>query len=121
MKNNSLKEISVSIILVALSVFLLNPFDFYMPDMLVMSLLALALIVFGFFSSFIIREEEGDEREMAHRTTAGRVAFLVGSGVTIAALFFQSLSHSVDPWLVVILSSMVVAKMFTRFYSDRNF
>ncbi len=121
MKNNHSQEIITATILIGLAFLLLNPWDFWMPNMMLVSLLALALVVFAFFASFILRERPFDERDEAHRTLAGRAAFLVGSGVTILGIIVQAISHSVDPWLVFVLSSMVVVKIGTRFWSDRNF
>ena len=88
--------------------------------MMLVIVLALALVVFAFFASFILKEHSFDEREESHRIIAGRVAFLVGSGAAILGITVQALSGVVDPWLVVILSAMVIAKIGTRFWIDRN-
>ncbi len=119
MKNNILESI-VTISLIALAILLLNPFHFWMPDMMVIGMLALALVLFGIFASFILREKATDEREEAHRTLAGRNAFLAGSGVLILAIVVQGYAHDVDPWLVITLVVMVVAKIVTRIWSDTN-
>lgn len=120
MKNNSFKEIVVASTLIVLVVLLLNPFHFYMPGMMVMTILALALVAFGFIASFILREQVGDERDSVHKTRAGRLAFLAGSGVTIIAILVQSQTHSVDPWIVLTLSVMVITKIASRVWSDYN-
>lgn len=120
MKNNSIQETIVATVLISLVVLLLNPFHFYMPTMMVLTVLALLVVAFGFIASFILREGEGDERDLAHRTRAGRIAFLVGSGVTILGIIAQSFSHQVDPWLVLVLSTMVISKIASRVWSDYN-
>ena len=120
MKNSHTQEIITAIVLVALAISLLNPFHFWMPGMMLVAVLALALVVFAFFASFILKERSFDEREESHRTLAGRVAFLVGSGVTILGITVGALQDHVDPWLVAILSAMVIAKIGTRFWIDRN-
>lgn len=119
MKNN-LTETIVTIALVALAVLLLNPFHFWMPDMMVMSMLAGALVLFGIFASFILREKIQDERDDQHRTLAGRNAFLVGAGILMLGICVEGYTHSVDPWLVLALIGMVVTKVVTRAWSDTN-
>ena len=119
MKNN-IPEAFVAICLVALSILLLNPFEFWMPDMMVMVMLAVTLGIFGIFASFILRERAVDERDGLHRTLAGRNAFLVGSGVLTLAIVVQGYFHSVDPWLVMALVAMVITKILTRMWSDKH-
>lgn len=55
MKNN-LKETIVTVALIAVAILLLNPFHFWMPDMIVIGMLAITLALFGIFASFILRE-----------------------------------------------------------------
>lgn len=119
MKNN-LKEYIVTILLILLAVLLLNPFEFWMPDMMVMCMLAVTLGLFGIFASFILRETVADEREEKHRTLAGRNAFLAGSGVLTLGIVAQGYTHTVDPWLVITLIAMVLVKIGTRMWSDKN-
>ena len=119
MKNN-LKETIVTVALIAIAILLLNPFSFWMPDMFVVGMLALALGLFGLFASFILREKPEDERDNQHRALAGRNAFLAGAGVLTLGIVVQGYTHAVDPWLVVTLIVMVVVKIGTRIWSDKN-
>ena len=119
MKNN-LKEIIVTVCLIILAVLLLNPFHFWMPDMVVVGMLALALVLFGIFASFILREKTFDERDSLHRTLAGRNAFLAGAAVLMLGVIVEGYSHDVDPWLVIALIAMILTKIATRAWSDRN-
>jgi len=119
MKNN-LKETIVTVALIAIAFLLLNPFNFWMPDMVVMCMLAIALGLFGIFASFVLRETMIDEREGQHRTLAGRNAFLAGSGILTLGIVVQGYTHTVDPWLVVALIIMIVVKIGTRIWSDKN-
>lgn len=119
MKNNVIESL-VAIGLVVLATLLLNPFHFWMPDMMVIGMLAIILGLFGMFASFILREKVVDERDSLHRTLAGRNAFLAGSGVLTLAIVIQGYSDSVDPWLVIALVTMVIVKILTRAWSDRN-
>jgi cytochrome bd-type quinol oxidase subunit 2 len=88
--------------------------------MMVMSMLAVILVLFAIFASFILREKAVDERDDQHRALAGRNAFLAGSAVLIFGIVVQGYLHAVDEWLVVALIAMVVAKIGTRIWSDRN-
>lgn len=119
MKNN-IKETIVTVCLIAIAILLLNPFHFWMPDMMVMAMLAVALVLFSVFASFILREQTVDERDDAHRTLAGRNAFLAGSGILMIGIVVQGYTHSVDPWLVITLIVMILVKIATRMWSDKN-
>lgn len=119
MKNN-LKETVVTLALIFIAILLLNPSNFWMPDMVVMCMLAIVLALFGIFASFILREDSIDEREAQHKSFAGRNAFLAGSGVLTLGIVLQGYTHTVDPWLVFALIVMVVTKIGTRIWSDRN-
>ncbi len=114
-----MKEVIASIVLIALLVLLLNPFGFWMPTSLQMVILGGAIVAFGAIAAFVLRERGGDEREEAHRSFAGRAAFLAGSAALLFGIVVQSLDHTVDPWLVAVLVVMVVSKMSARLYSDR--
>jgi hypothetical protein len=123
MKNNPkgiISETIVTIALIVIAILLLNPFHFWMPDMMVMCMLAITLALFGIFASFILREKSVDERDDQHRTLAGRNAFLAGSGVLTLGIVIQGYTHKVDPWLVIALIVTVVVKIGTRMWSDKN-
>lgn len=119
MKSN-LTETLVAVTLLIVTVLLLNPFDFWMPNMLAMGMLAVLFVLFAVFAGFVMREEGGDERDVQHRALSGRNAFLAGSGVLIAGIVLQGLAHAIDPWLVGTLMTMIVVKIGTRLWSDRN-
>jgi len=119
MKNN-LVETIVTVCLIAIAILLLNPFHFWMPDMLVISMLVIALVLFSIFASFILREKIFDERDSLHRVFAGRNAFLAGSAVLMLGIVVQGYFHSVDEWLVIALIVMVIVKIATRIWSDKN-
>ena len=119
MKNN-IKEATITICLTAIAILLLNPFHFWMPDVIVMIMLAFALVVFGIFASFILREKTADERDNVHRTLAGRNAFLAGSAILMIGIVIQGYTHSVDSWLVITLIVMILVKIITRIWGDKN-
>lgn len=114
-----MKEIIASAFLVVLVILLLNPLHLWMPTNIQMLLLAAAVAAFGVVAAFVLREGAADEREHAHRNVAGRWAFLFGSATIVLGISVQSLDHALDPWLVIVLVVMVLAKMGARFYGDK--
>lgn len=119
MNNMYWLEVTVSLVLVVLGVLLLNPFHFWMPDMLLYCVVAVALVAFGILGAYVVREGGIDEREVHERSHAGRYAYLVGAGVLLVGILYQGWQHSVDPWLVVALGGMLFTKLVLRTVSDR--
>ncbi len=119
MKNNHYPEIVSALVLTVVSVLLVNPFHLWMPSMAHMAILAAVVVAFGAFAVFVLRERSGDEREEFHRMFAGRVAYLSGASVLIVAIVVESITESLDPWLVVALLAMVLAKVGAHIYSAR--
>ncbi len=113
-----MREILASAVLIVLVLLLLNPFHFWMPTNVEMLLVAGALATFGAVAVFVLRERAIDEREEAHRSSAGRTAFLAGAALLVLGIVVQSFNHAIDPWLVLALVAMIVVKLATRVYSD---
>ena len=116
MKNNFLQETMVSGALIVLLLLFLNPFDFWMPNTLLIMMILVLLIVFALFASFVWRENAKDERESFQKMMAGKFAFLAGAGGLIIGIIVQSLQHNLDGWLVAILGIMIFAKIFGIVY-----
>ena len=111
MKNNFLQEIVVSLVLIILLVLFLNPFELWMPPILLMMMVLGLVVVFSLFASFIWKENNKDEREGLHKMMAGRIAFLAGTATLVVAIIIQSFRHELDAWLVVALGVMILAKI----------
>ena len=114
-----MKEGIASFVLVVFLALIINPFHVWMPMPVHLMVLGAAVAAFGAVAVFILRENASDEREAAHRSLAGRVAFLAGSGALVVGIALQSFQHAVDPWLVGVLIVMIVGKLAARAYSDR--
>lgn len=113
-------ELLISGALLAILGLFLLPTNLIMPTT-VNTMLAVGLMtLFLIFASFIWKEKALDERDETHRLVAGRVSFLVGASVLVVAILLQSLSHDIDPWLVIALISMVASKVVARIYSQMN-
>jgi len=121
MKNNiSPLELTVSVVLLMLVILLLNPMHFWMPNMLHMTMIGLALVVCSLFIAFIWHEHVRDEREGQHRLRAGRTAFMVGVTVAMIGVAVQSINDTLDQWLVLTLSAMVITKTVGLLYNRIN-
>lgn len=120
MKNKNIKEIITSLLLIILAILILNPFSFWMPNMMLLTILALIFILFGIYTSFIFKEKAFDEREEKHRMFADRNAFLAGSTVLIIGMIIEAYTYMVDKWIVFALIIMVLTKIITRLWSERN-
>jgi len=120
MKSKIIKETVIPFILVVLALCLLDPFNFWMSDMATIGILLALLVLFSVFATFILKEKAYDEREEKNRSLAGRNAFLFGAGILLLGIVIEGYMHSVDPWLVVALTVMILAKIATRIWSDKN-
>ncbi len=122
MKNKSLLiEIVTAILLIILTVALLNPFYWWMPDMVTMTVMLALIMAFVIFAGFIWKEQAKDERELLHRMLAGRWAFLAGIAMLVLAVVVQGLKHQIDYWLVIVLVAMVLTKIASLIYSRNKY
>src|SRR3989338_9779253 len=116
MKNNLLQELIVSGVLIILLVLFLNPFELWMPPILLMMMVLGFVVVFSLFASFVWKENNKDEREGLHKMMAGRIAFLAGTANLVIAIIIQSFRHELDAWLVITLGVMILAKIVGLLY-----
>ena len=116
MKDKLFNEISFSIILIVLSVLFLDPFMLWMPTELVYMLVGGVIIVFSVFAGFIWREREQDERAEFHKILAGRIGYLLGLGILVIGIVWQTIASHPDPWLVAALVGMVLGKLVGLYY-----
>lgn len=113
-----MKEVILTLILLGLLACFMFFEELLMP-MQTNVMLSLALIItFFLFTAFIWKEKGHDEREHLHTLTAGRVSFLIGSGILVTAIVVQSFQHNIDPWLIYALSGMVLSKLLTHLYQE---
>lgn len=92
-------------------VYLLNPFHFWMPNMLHIFLLAGLMGTFALLHLFVFIHNTGDEREVLHANFAGRIALLCGGSIAVIAITIQSFSHTIDPWLCVVLLALIAGQL----------
>lgn len=114
-------DLIVSVLFLVVLVFCANPNGtLWMPSMGEELLVAVLAVVFAVYAVFFLREKSADEREDMHRLFAGRVAFLVGSGVLTCGVAYQSYHHALDPWLALALGGMILSKVLARIWQERK-
>lgn len=111
-----IETISAFIIL-GITIFFLNPGHLLMPESLVAMLTIGLIVAFLTFAAFLLKEKASDEREAVHILTAGRISYLVGVGVLILGIVMQTARHEIDPWLIIVLCTMILSKLLSRIYA----
>ena len=114
----TLPEVIITITLLALLILLLNPFDFWMPSMMLNGLILSLLIFAGIFVGIVWKEKPKDEREALHKHHAGSLGYLVGIGILTIAIIVQSIEHTLDTWLLIAFAGMIITKTITRIYNS---
>lgn len=115
-----LSEKIVTVLLVVFLIWFVNPFDFWMTGAMHMTLLGLIVALFAIFAMFLWRESIVDEREQLHRFIATRFAYTAGGGLLLLGILVQALAHRIDPWMPLVLTGMVLAKIVGRWYAQRR-
>ncbi|MDP2838303.1 MAG: hypothetical protein Q8O53_03455 [Candidatus Moranbacteria bacterium] len=111
----------VAALLVIFLVWFANPFGFWMTDAFHMTLLGLIVTLFAIFAMFLWREIVVDEREQLHRFIGTRFAYTTGGGLLLIGIIVQAFSHKIDPWLPLVLTGMVLAKILGRYYAEKRY
>ena len=116
----NIQETVVSVVFILLLLLFLNPFDLWMPDMLVYMMTGGLVVLFALFASFIWKEGARDEREQLHKMIAGRVGYLAGMAVLVLGVVWESMMAHVDPWLIAVLGAMIIGKIAGHIYGQRS-
>lgn len=105
--------------LVILLGLLANPYMLWMPSPVEMLVVLVAALLAVVYAGFVWNEAQGDEREVLHRMLAGRAAFLTSVAVLTAALLYQGVTHTIDPWIPAALALTILAKLIARAWANR--
>jgi Na+/H+ antiporter NhaD/arsenite permease-like protein len=100
---------------------LANPGEWWMPDMLVMSVVCVAALLFFLFMSFVFAESVHDEREELHRYIAARLGYLGGASVLMVMIVVQEFQHKENDALVYALGAMLLAKVAGAVYARKRY
>jgi Na+/H+ antiporter NhaD/arsenite permease-like protein len=107
-------EILAGIIVLIILIGFLNPTKLLMPDSLIKMLMVALILIFLFLIGLVWQEVPEDERDTQHISKSGRYAFIGGSIVLVLGISLQALRHSIDPWLLYALATMVLIKIISR-------
>lgn len=116
MKNNFIIEVIISLGLISLLVFFINPLDLLMPQQMHPFMVPTLVLLFIVFAALLWKEKPGDEREQLHKFIASRFAYFAGITVLVIGIIYQSLNYAIDPWLVIAVNAMLLAKIVGRIY-----
>lgn len=89
-----------------------------MPQPMHMVMVPLLVILFIAFAGFLWKEKAGDERENLHRFIAARFAYFAGVTTVIIGIILQSSHQVIDPWLIITICVMLLAKILGLIYSN---
>jgi heme O synthase-like polyprenyltransferase len=111
MKNNFIGEAVISLVLIALLIFFLNPMELWMPQSMHAIMIPLLVILFIVFSGALWKEASGDEREQLHIFIASRFAYFAAIAALVIGIVIQSFQKAIDPWLIVAICVALLAKI----------
>lgn len=116
MKNNFIGEIVISLALIGLLIFFINPLDLLMPHALHPFMVPFLLVLFIIFAGLLWKETPGDEREQLHKFIASRFAYFAVIATLIFGVVFQSFKGEVDPFLIIGICIALLAKISGLIY-----
>ena len=116
MKNNFLVEIVLRTGLIGLLIFFTNPLNLLMSPQMHPFMTPVLVLLFIIFAAALWRETPGDEREQLHKFIASRFAYFAAVTVLIIGITYQSLNNAIDPWLVIAICIMLLAKILGLIY-----
>lgn len=110
MKNNFFGEILISVLLISLLIFFINPLNLMMPQVMHPLMIPLLVILFIIFTGILLKEAPGDERDQLHKFIASRLAYFAGALTLVIGIIIQSFNNQIDSWLVITICIMLLAK-----------
>lgn len=116
MKNNFVGEVIISLLLIGLLVFFINPLNLLMPHVLHPFMVPFLVVLFIIFAGFLWKETPGDEREQMHKFIAARLSYFAVVVTLILGVIFQSFKGEVDPFLIIGICIALLAKIFGLIY-----
>jgi uncharacterized membrane protein len=116
MKSNFIGETIISIVLIALLVFFLNPLELMMPQSMHVIMIPLLVVLFIVFAGVLWKETSGDERENLHKFIASRFAYFAAIATLVIGIVMQSFQKAIDPWLIITICVALLAKIAGLIY-----
>ncbi|MEK7551258.1 MAG: hypothetical protein AAB532_01525 [Patescibacteria group bacterium] len=115
-KFNFLGETIISLFLVGLLVFFINPLDLLMPKELHLFMVPTLILFFVIFAGVVWKEKTTDERQELHKLIASRFAYFASVTILVIGIIYQSYYGSIDPWLVIAVCVILLSKIFGLIY-----
>lgn len=106
----------MSLALIGLLIFFINPFDLLMPHALHPFMVPFLIVLFIIFAGFLWKETPGDERDQQHKLIASRFAYFAVISTLVVGVIFQSFEGKVDPFLVIGVCTALLAKIIGLIY-----
>lgn len=116
MKNKFVGEIIISLALIGLLIFFINPLDLLMPHALHPFMVPFLIVLFIIFAGFLWKETPGDEREQMHKFIASRSAYFATIATLIVGVVLQSFKGEIDPWIIIAICVGLLAKIVGLIY-----
>jgi hypothetical protein len=110
-------ELLSAVLIIFIPVVFFKSSSLSMPMNVTSTLIVLLILAFLILAAFVWREKPEDERESLISMMAGRAAYLLGVGVLVIGIVYQVLMQEIDPWLILSLCVMILAKLGFLFYS----
>ncbi len=106
-----LTEILVTLAMLVIMFFKVDPWHWFMPTEIQMLLLCFLVAGVCIWVGLIFREKAHDERETLHLYRASRAGYLVGVLSLSVLIVIQDLQHHLDPLVLVVLAIMITTKL----------
>lgn len=116
LKNNFIGEAIISVVLIALLLFFLNPLELMMPKSMHAIMVPLLLVLFIAFTGVLWKETSGDERDNLHKFIASRFAYFAAVATLIIGIVMESFQKAIDPWLIITICVVLLAKIAGLIY-----
>lgn len=116
MKNKFIGELVLTCALIGLLLFFLNPLLVFLPRPMHPFMIPLLVILLIIFTGMLWKERPSDEREQLHTLIASRFAYFAGVATLTIALIIQHGQGTIDPWLIIAICIMLLAKIFGLLY-----
>lgn len=116
MKNKFIGEVIISLTLIGLLIFFIDPLNLFMPRSLHPLMIPFLIVLFIVFAGFLWRETPGDEREQLHKFIASRFAYFAAIAALITGVVLQSFQGQIDPWLIYAICIALLAKILGLIY-----
>jgi hypothetical protein len=106
----------LSVIIIASTLALTDPFMVFMPEGIIVPLLVFVLSATCLWVGFIVTEVTEDEREESHRSYSAHVGYSIGVLLLALTLVYQGLHHTLSSAIPAILVAMVLGKVLARLW-----